>query len=435
MTLGAPLLCFKRSKILLILVVSFTTVVKAAYSNKILRIPSPQRSLLSLPFLSPSSLSITRSLNQLESHEGNVLSTLSTISCIRGGADVVAVEEDSDEDEDEDDGMEEDEDEEEEEDDEDDEEESAPSKPAQGPPIKIFIRTNLNVPLLDQTLEFTASQKRDIASIKLSISRQMLGRPPVSSQTLRLGDRIVQDDELISDLLEEWEEEHDDEDDDEEEKDPLDNDDEDTVLPFVLDNPPPIDPKFATELKNQLRDVNADELLDAYAFNMAMIHRNTERMFQQTQKVSDSPTVEDDEDSEKEEEVHDEDLDDDEEMEDTSITSLTETVQLRQQAQLLREQLLSTFHEDILQKLEQIKQAAEQAKLKNDDDEDDDSITKGDVLLKQSLKSKDTGVFLGNGLVGNFQNSQKSAIKGGATMNMKRALQRNLNIVSIFTFS
>merc|ERR1712071_122016 len=132
-------------------------------------------------------------------------------------------------------------------DDDDEEEEELNQQPTPGGlPIKVSIRTNLNVPLIDQTLDFTASQKRDVASIKLSISRQMRGRPPVSSQTLMLGSRVLKDDEIIYDLLDEWEDESedDDEDDDDEtdgNQDPdkmvenqLAKEEEETVLPLIL---------------------------------------------------------------------------------------------------------------------------------------------------------------------------------------------------------
>ena len=223
----------RHSTTILMLLVShaaFVVVVAVHSTTSTLKILQRSSSTVSLPFLSPSSLSAsTRSM------ETPIISSLSTIAAIRGGADAVAVDQDETETEDQDECETESEsDEEEEEEDESEEDETATPTPSQGPPIKMFIRTNLNIPLLDQSLEFTASQKRDIASIKLSISRQMLGRPPASSQTLRLGDRVVQDDELISELLEEWEDEHEEDDDDNDDND----DDDDTVLPFVLDIPP-----------------------------------------------------------------------------------------------------------------------------------------------------------------------------------------------------
>merc|ERR1712071_525429 len=205
-----------------------------------------------------------------------------------------------------------------------------------------------NVPLIDQTLDFTASQKRDVASIKLSISRQMRGRPPVSSQTLMLGSRVLKDDEIIYDLLDEWEDERedDDEDDDDEtdgNQDPdkmvenqLAKEEEETVLPLILDIPPPIDPKFATELKEQLKLTTIHELLDAFVSNMAVLHRNTERMFQQQQllqKLQDSREKEEEENlmedtdasigEDQVEEIDDEDDNDEEEEEDYETVSTT----------------------------------------------------------------------------------------------------------------
>ena len=355
--------------------------------------------------------------------------TSSSLLSIRGGADL-AMEESETESESEDESSEDeatiteetesDEEEEESEDEseeEEEEEESTETSPAHGPPIKVNIRTNLNVPLIDQHLEFTASQKRDVESLKLSISRQMLGRPPVSSQTLLLGTRVLNDDELVADLLEEWEEEHHVEDED---KDELEHDEE-TTLHLVLDIPPPVDPKFATELKNALKKTNLSELLDAYVSNMAMLHRNTERMFQQLQEEKARSSITNEEGEGDESEEH-EDVDEEDIEASSATTTLPESMILRDHAQMLREQLMSTFSEEILQK---IQEQIEKSQSSNKDEEEDNDKT----IEQVNSRTKGTEVYLGSGL-GSPESEGKSAMRGGAKMTVKRALQRNLNIVS-----
>ena len=259
----------------------------------------------------------------------------------------------------------------------------------------------------------------------------MRGRPPVSSQRILLGTRVVQDDELIADLLEEWEEEHDmgDEDDDDDDND-NDNDDDDiaidkeTVLPLTLDIPPPIDPKFATELKNQFKSSNVHQLLDAYVYNMAVLHRNTQQIFEE-QKLETSSTFEqeDEEEKDKDEEHDDEDKDENvtDDMTESETIFLPESILLREHAQLLREQLKSTFTEETLQKLEEFENTIND-EIKEDENDNDNDIREGGTTQ--------TGIYIGSGL--GVINEQKSSLRGGAKMTFKRVLQRNLNIVSFY---
>src|SRR6056300_1998831 len=62
----------------------------------------------------------------------------------------------------------------------DEEEEDAPSSSSSGLPVKLTISTNLQSSLLDQQLEFTASRKRTVLSLKQAVSKTMRGRPPLS---------------------------------------------------------------------------------------------------------------------------------------------------------------------------------------------------------------------------------------------------------------
>lgn len=314
---------------------------------------------------------------------------------MRGGADLVVEDEEealSEEGEEEEDVTEEeeetDEEEEEEEEETDSEENEAEEEEEEDtstsntvlPPVKVHIRTNLHSALIDQTLEFTASRKRDVASLKHSIFRQMRGRPPMASQTLRLGTRVLKDDEIVADLVEE--DEHDDD-------EVGDDDEKEATLTLLLDMPPPVDPKFATDLGSQLGKMTVNEVLDAYVINMAVLHRNAMDMLDTSI------------------------MDEEDDMEDSLEKNIPSSVTMRKHALLVKEQLLNTFPEDVLKLLQQ---------NQDDDDEaeDGDSINidrsgEQDMLLKESIKSK--------GAV-----RKKSAMKGGAKMTVKRALQRNLNI-------
>jgi len=107
---------------------------------------------------------------------------------------------------------------------------STPSTSASnGPPIKLTIKTNLASTLIDQKLDFTASRTRSIQSIKLAISKSMVGRPPLSSINLKYHGRTLHDDEeCMFDLLEDLDS------DEEEDSDVEDNnigeeEDEDTI--------------------------------------------------------------------------------------------------------------------------------------------------------------------------------------------------------------
>jgi len=160
-------------------------------------------------------------------------------------------------------------------------------------PIKVFIKTNLNIPLLDQKLEIIASPKRDVGSIKLSISRLMISRPPVTLQKLILGRRELKDDEILSDLI-----------DVESDEDDSSEEEEEEVLNLVLDSPSsPIDPKFATYDTSfflNLKEMTTREILNVYIANMVSM-QYLERMFFSPENEEENSIKEEDESSIKEE--------------------------------------------------------------------------------------------------------------------------------------
>lgn len=258
------------------------------------------------------------------------------------------------------------------------EEDSDEHKPSStGPPVKLTIKTGLNSQLLDQSLELMVSRHRNVASLKLSCFRQMRGRPPVLLQTIRYGMSDLDDEMTIDELIDE----DDEEDEDEEECD-------EPALTLTLDIAPPVDPKFATELKDMVRGKTTEDIIDAYAGNAASLMSISRSLVATTEESLTDSSVDgeiiesDDEKTEDKVRPYD------------SANSVPESLWMRKQALVVKNQLLSTMSEEALKLLD-----------KTDEEEEG-----GDALLASSIRRKRRG--------------------GGAKMNVKRALQRNLNIVS-----
>jgi len=303
----------------------------------------------------------------------NVLSSSSSIrtfmpSIVRGGA-VVEINDGDDveeTDDDDDEGMEQVDaiDDESE-----DEEEEVTKVPAvSGPPVKLIIKTGLGSQLIDQTLELMASRTRDVASLKLSCMRQMRGRPPVELQTIRQGMIELDDHITIDELM-------DDEDEDDEEENGA--EDEDQTLILTLDMTPPVDPKFGTELGLLSKPKTTEELVDAYAANAASLMNVGRQLFgNENTKLSRGQ--------------------DENEEEETSKTPFSpiessQNLWMRRQALSIKNDLLSKMSDDAL-------------KLLDETGEEEES---SDALLASSIRRNR---------------------RGGAKMNVKRAIQRNLNI-------
>ena len=243
-------------------------------------------------------------------------------------------------------------------------------------PVKLIVQTGLNCPLIDETLEVTASRTRDIASIRKTVSRQMRGRPPVASVRLLLGNRVLKDDEILDDLAP-------DEDEEEEEEENGDDDDGLVKVRFTLDTVPPVDPKFGVDILEQTRKMSTADLLEAYAANAAALHENAASLInfgnEANRVVEDSDNDEDESDND---EFH----------------SITASTRIRRHALAIKEGIVDTMSRDAIE------------------------------LLAQ------TDAVHGSGIAGSavVQSHRKNiAIKGGASTHVKRVLQRNLNIVSV----
>jgi len=290
-----------------------------------------------------------------------------------------------------DDSDEEDKDEEESDEDEDEEEEEEVSKPSSSSssPVKITLKTALsNNILIDQSIEITASPTRTVQSLKQSVSRQFKSRPPMDSIVLRLDGQVLDDDDVVvEDLVDEDDE--DDEDEDDEDDDGL------PKLTIVVDMVPPVDPKFGTEMKQRLDDMTNEEVLDAYTANLASLHQNSMDLVSSQKEDNNDSTDRDDEDNE--------DTDDEEEHPRHSI--LPTNLAMQSHALMLKDQITESLSAD--EKILLAKKDKPSSPALEDEDSTD-SFGSGDVLLKESIKRRKR--------------------RGGATMNVKRALQKNLNI-------
>ena len=324
--------------------------------------------------------------------------TSSSIFDLRGGASVISSDDDDDENDlddsssdgeesdidldDESSEVEEEGDEEEEETDDEDEEDS---KVSSSSPVKLVISTGLGCPLIDQTLETNASRSRTIATIRQTVSRQMKGRPPIESVRLLLGNRVLRDDEIIDDLAPDEDDEDDELDEDDEEDD---EDDGMVKLRLTLDAVPPVDPKFGVELQEQLQKMSTAELLEAYAANAAAAHEGVTRMFACASTVDD---LSEDNDYNEEED------DEEDSIGGRAATSILST--MRQHAALIKESIVETMPQNAIE------------------------------ILNQSADESE-GAALASAVASAHRHRRGGAMKGGASTQVKRALQRNLNIVS-----
>ena len=157
---------------------------------------------------------------------------------------------------------------------------------------------------LDQSIEITVHPSRNILSLKQSLQRQLPGKPPIATMQLIFQGRIVPDDVLVDELLEDH---NDDDDDDDDDKDSTAN----KGLVLLLDMIPPVDPKLIAQPKlfdGLLQDLTVSDLLDAYVTNEAALYQNNAALFalQQQEAVASeqSKGIGEDEEGDDEEETN-----------------------------------------------------------------------------------------------------------------------------------
>ena len=223
---------------------------------------------------------------------------------------------------------------------------SSASTSASGPPVKLTIKTSLSSKLIDQKLEFTASRTRTLQSIKLAISKTMVGRPPVSSIVLKYhGRTLVDDDEIVNDLLEELD--SDDEDDESDVEDTIGEEDDEDIIKLTLtaDIVPPIDTKFGIELREQINKMSTKDILEAYCINMAGMIYESELHLKECE-LYDRLESGDGESGE---------LEDGEDVTSTSSTLATEnhSLNIRKKAAIIQKQFESTLTDETRQLIQE----------------------------------------------------------------------------------
>eukprot|EP00978_Attheya_sp_CCMP212_P006021 scaffold13562_cov44-Attheya_sp.AAC.3 len=278
--------------------------------------------------------------------------------------------------------------EEEDEEEEEEEEEEGPVVSSNNDPMRVVVQTGLlwssesaeeedegsAQRLLDETLELTCLKSRTVASIQQTLARQLKGRPPATLIQLLHEGRVLSPDETLLELLQDAQE-----DEDEEEEEDEDNNDLKSIH-LTLDMVPPVGPKFATEWKDLLPRISNSDLLDAYAANLAALHWNSRFLLEHDDETSDE----------------------------TSSASAAKVVAMRQHALRIRDQLrnnyVSSQTDNESKWLEALAPALEAEQQQQQQQQEGQS---GTIMASRRRKA------------------------GGAKMNVKRVLQRNLNIVSI----
>ena len=158
--------------------------------------------------------------------------------------------------------------------DDDDESTTKPAPASSEPPepISVTIKTATGSKLLDQSIELpTVTRTRDVASLKKSVSRQLPSRPPIAAIQLTLNGKILEDNTVVEDLVDE-------EDEDDEE------DAEGEGLVLQLDMLPTVDPKFVADLEKKIPDMTTAELLEAYTINEAAVYQNSVMLMKEEEK-------------------------------------------------------------------------------------------------------------------------------------------------------
>lgn len=272
-------------------------------------------------------------------------------------------------------------------------------------PVKLTISTNIQSSLLDQQLDFTASRKRTVLSLKQAVSKTMRGRPPLSSVILKFSGRLLEDDEIVDDIVAEVEDDDDDDSDVEE-----DDDDGMIKLKLTCDTVPPVDAKFGIELREKATQMSTKELMDAYCVNMAGMIYNSE--LQQQESVEMESDVENNKDG-------------DDDIAEAPITGgqqiQNHALNIRKRAASIQKQLEQSLSADVLELMDQEYERV-QAHVKGSDGavNSSGSSSSGQEVI-YGLVPQGSGSSHRSGRKGN-------TLKGGATMNIKRSLQRNMNV-------
>ncbi len=288
--------------------------------------------------------------------------------------------------------------------------------------VKIRISTGLHSPLLDQRIEFTASSKRTVSSIKQAISKTMPGRPPISCIQLRYRGRLLSDHAgggtptTVNDIISQNDDDEDDDDEDEDEEE------DSAKLSLTCDILPPIDSKFGIEFRSKIASCSTREIIEAYCLNMAGMMYGQE---EQCLLSSSSNGGWGEEGAEHET------------MTAAAVTMIGKdpSLNIRKRAAFLQKQLFETMFTDETKLLIEEEHARVMRKKNSMEGggggggEELVSVGgrgEGEEVVVYGLipsTSRSNAIRSGGGRGG------RKASKGGATMHVKKALQKNLNVV------
>ncbi|KAL7528153.1 hypothetical protein ACHAXR_002293 [Thalassiosira sp. AJA248-18] len=303
---------------------------------------------------------------------------------------------------------------------EEEEQSSSSSSSSAGPPVKLSIKTALQSSLVDQHLEFTASRKRTILSLKQAISKTMRGRPPLSCIQLKYHGRVLDDEEETVDdiILADMDDEDEEEDESDGESDIGEEDNEDIIkLTLTCDIIPPIDSKFGIEFREKITKLSTREIMEAYCLNMAGM------VYGQELQVRESELYERDHGGHEDEDEDDWGGEEEQLVATPSSTTTTTTdnhsLNIRKKAAIIQKQFESTLSSETRQLMQE---EHERVKNVNNNEDGDDDGDYGRVVY--GLVSQGNN----NGASAQRSGRKGRTLKGGATMNVKRVLQRNLNV-------
>ena len=197
-------------------------------------------------------------------------------------------------------------------------------------PVQVLVKTNVGNQLLDQSVELSLAPTRNIAWVKQTLSRQLPGKPPLEQIRIMQHGKILDEEMVLQELLEDDEDDEDDEAEEEEENKPR--------LTLVLDMVPPVDPRFHSELKQNMEDMTTADLFEAYTLNEAALWYRSKYW---TEKMKQEQEKEDTEGDQEEEEQQQESM--------TAPTNILDadapliSFQLRQHANILKAELEETM--------------------------------------------------------------------------------------------
>lgn len=233
--------------------------------------------------------------------------------------------------------------------------------------------------------------------IRPAVSKTMRGRPPLQTLILKHSGRTLSDDETVSSILSDV----DSDDEDSDIEDAI-GEEEMDKLSLTLDILPPIDPKFGTEFKEKADKLSTKELLHAYCLNAVGMRLGMELSEAEMEEYDKLLTG-----------IDDENDDEKEGGESKDQGRVNQSLHIRKQAALLQKQMERSFGDDTVQLIEEEHERVQVYLAEEDEHAMTSKVVYG--LVPESALSQ--------------RSRRGRSVKGGATMNIKRSLQRNMNVV------